>query len=90
MLISEFAEHEGPIPVLTIPESMLEASTMNLSAFVLRIMAVDYQVRAGYVVAGALAHPHRCLCTELTVARLGACTRVRVRACAHDAERTDS
>jgi len=53
LLVSEFSEHEGPRPVFTLPDSMMEASHMNLNSFVLRTMAVDYQARVGYAASSA-------------------------------------
>jgi hypothetical protein len=63
ILLSEFAQHVGPVPLLTLPESALEAPGINLSAFVLRIMAVDPQTRGEY---GMLRAPMAVLWGVLT------------------------
>lgn len=44
ILLSEFSELEGPVPLEVIPEGY--AHGFDLNSFVLRIMAVDYQNKA--------------------------------------------
>jgi hypothetical protein len=41
ILVSEFSELEGPVPLFTVPEG--SQSNFNVNNFVLRVMAVDYQ-----------------------------------------------
>jgi hypothetical protein len=41
IVISEFSEQVGPVPLYVIPEGT--EGTFNLNAFVLKIMAVDFQ-----------------------------------------------
>eukprot|EP00003_Mantamonas_plastica_P001025 TRINITY_DN1076_c0_g1_i2.p1 TRINITY_DN1076_c0_g1~~TRINITY_DN1076_c0_g1_i2.p1 ORF type:complete len:744 (+),score=241.92 TRINITY_DN1076_c0_g1_i2:853-3084(+) len=41
IILSEFSEQEGPIPLLVVPQGA--EGRFNLNSFVLRIMAVDYQ-----------------------------------------------
>lgn len=42
MLVSEFSELEGPVPLFVIPENCA-VDNQFINEFVLRIMAVDYQ-----------------------------------------------
>jgi hypothetical protein len=42
IVISEFSEQVGPVPLFVIPDWGAEG-TFNLNAFVLKIMAVDFQ-----------------------------------------------
>jgi len=49
VLLSEFSEQEGPIPLMTIPKSAIDdQSQIDFSGFVVRTMAVDHQARVGY------------------------------------------
>ena len=48
ILVSEFSEHEGPIPLFSLPESALLDPPFDTNAFVLRIMTVDYQIKHTY------------------------------------------
>jgi hypothetical protein len=43
ILVSEFSELEGPVPLFYIPDIGTPQGTFNVNEFVLRIMAVDYQ-----------------------------------------------
>ncbi len=43
VLISEFSELEGPVPLFIVPELSATQIRFNLNDFVLKIMAVDYQ-----------------------------------------------
>ena len=46
ILVSEFSEHEGPVPLVAFPDSSLAEDTgFDVSKFVIRIMSVDNQVR---------------------------------------------
>ncbi len=47
VLLCEFCEQEGPVPLLVVPPD--SQGMFKLNDFVLKAMAVDYQVRRGDV-----------------------------------------
>jgi len=73
VLVSEFSEHEGPVPLVAFPDSvLLEDTGFDVSKFVIRIMSVDNQVRVEYVplflaFSGSLSPPPISLSLSLSL-----------------------
>jgi hypothetical protein len=44
ILLCEFSELEGPIPLVTIPTDALEKTDINLNSLAIHVMFTDYQV----------------------------------------------
>jgi len=44
IIIAEFSELEGPIPICTIPRNAPEKTDINLNSFAVHLMSTDYQV----------------------------------------------
>ncbi|KAF4526458.1 hypothetical protein B566_EDAN014070 [Ephemera danica] len=43
IVFSEFSEVQGPLPILTIPSYIQDNNVIDMNAFILKIMSVDYQ-----------------------------------------------
>ena len=45
IVVAEFSEKEGPIPLFTVPNDF-GLDSFDINSFVLRIMSVDYQAKS--------------------------------------------
>jgi len=48
IIIAEFSELEGPIPLCTIPPNAADKTDIKLNAFSVHLMSTDYQVNTMY------------------------------------------